>query len=87
MLYVLFVIAIVVLMRVFASFTYDLLFVGLTQRLYEEVLERCPKDSTVLDIGIGTATSLVRNAKLVKAKNLKFVGVDYDKTYCKRAVE
>jgi ubiquinone/menaquinone biosynthesis C-methylase UbiE len=87
MLYVLSVIAIILLMRMNASFVYDFLFVGLTQRLYEEVLERCPKDAKVLDIGIGTATSLVRNAKLVKAKNLKFVGVDYDKTYCKRAVE
>ncbi len=39
----------------------------------------------VLDVGIGTAFALCRNAHEVKAKNLFFVGIDIDEHYIKGA--
>ena len=38
----------------------------------------------VLDVGVGTATALVRNKEALLQGGLKFVGVDYDAAYIEK---
>lgn len=63
------------------SQVYDLLIVGLTSEWYRQVLLRIPSNSSVLDVGIGTATSLIQNRDIVLSRGLTVVGVDYEKDY------
>lgn len=72
------------------SFVYDALILKMTTRWYEAVLTKLPENSTVLDVGIGTAGALLRCSKLLKEKNIHVVGVDYDADYiasAKQAIE
>lgn len=66
------------------AWIYDQTFVGLTVGWYREVLKRLPRGARLLDVGIGTGGALVRNADLVKARNLHVVGVDIDGAYLRR---
>jgi ubiquinone/menaquinone biosynthesis C-methylase UbiE len=66
------------------AWIYDQTFVGLTVGWYREVLKRLPRGARLLDVGIGTGGALVRNADLVKARNLHVVGVDIDSAYLRR---
>ena len=69
-----------------AADVYDFLIVHMTQRWYAAVLERLDDGSRVLDVGIGTATALVRNKELVLSKKVRFVGIDYERRYVTKAV-
>lgn len=64
---------------------YDATILGLTTRLYQAVLERLPTGARVLDVGVGTAGALTRNASLVVGKELSVVGIDIDVDYVDRA--
>lgn len=64
---------------------YDMLIVKMTARWYAAVLARLPQGSLLLDIGIGTATALTRNADAVRSKRLSVVGIDYEASYIRRA--
>ncbi len=75
------VVAVVVLMRVFSSKVYDVIICNMTAKWYASVLERLGKGDKVLDVGIGTATALLRNKLAVVQKELRVVGVDYDQAY------
>ena len=44
-------------------------------------LRRVRKGDRVLDVGIGTASALARNARTVRALRLRIVGVDYEQKY------
>ncbi len=66
------------------AWLYDQTFVGLTVGWYREVLERLPRGARLLDVGIGTGGALVRNADLVRQRNLHVVGVDIDPVYLRR---
>jgi ubiquinone/menaquinone biosynthesis C-methylase UbiE len=66
------------------AWLYDQTFVGLTVGWYREVLERLPRAARLLDVGIGTGGALVRNADLVRQRNLHVVGVDIDPVYLRR---
>jgi ubiquinone/menaquinone biosynthesis C-methylase UbiE len=66
------------------AWLYDQTFVGLTVGWYREVLERLPRGARLLDVGIGTGGALVRNADLVRQRNLHIVGVDIDPVYLRR---
>ena len=66
---------------------YDRAITGLTTGWYRAVLDRLPYGSAVLDVGIGTGTSLARCAEQVRAKNLQFTGLDIDRDYHARCVE
>lgn len=66
------------------AWIYDQTFVGLTVGWYREVLERLPRGARLLDVGIGTGGALVRNADLVRQRNLHIVGVDIDPVYLRR---
>jgi len=63
------------------AFIYDRLIVKMTSRWYRAMLTRCPANAVVLDVGVGTATSLLHNKSLILEKNISFVGVDYDAQY------
>ena len=64
---------------------YDVLIVKMTSKWYASVLKDLEKSSTLLDVGIGTATALRNNKSLVEAKDLRVAGVDYDARYIKAA--
>lgn len=76
---------VLVLARTFMAPLYDLLIVKMTTQWYAAVLRRLPAGSKLLDVGIGTATALVRNADVVRSKQLEIVGVDYEASYIRRA--
>jgi ubiquinone/menaquinone biosynthesis C-methylase UbiE len=66
----------------FRAYIYDVIIVAVTSVWYREFLTQCcPPDSSILDVGIGTATSLVANRDVVRTKRLKIHGVDYDQGY------
>lgn len=67
------------------SSIYDAVIVRMTTHWYREVLLRLPPRTTILDVGIGTATSLIANRDLIVSKGLTIVGVDYDADYVKTA--
>lgn len=67
------------------SYVYDTIIVSMTLRWYREVLFLCPMAASVLDVGIGTATSLIGNRDLVISKQLAVTGVDYDLDYVRSA--
>uniref|UniRef100_A0A7S2TH62 Methyltransferase domain-containing protein n=1 Tax=Lotharella oceanica TaxID=641309 RepID=A0A7S2TH62_9EUKA len=69
------------LMRRNAAAVYDLFIVRMTTVWYRVVLERLRKDQRLLDIGIGTAAALCKNAKTLKDKGLRVSGIDYEKDY------
>eukprot|EP00472_Partenskyella_glossopodia_P004748 CAMPEP_0197526990 /NCGR_PEP_ID=MMETSP1318-20131121/19962_1 /TAXON_ID=552666 /ORGANISM="Partenskyella glossopodia, Strain RCC365" /LENGTH=191 /DNA_ID=CAMNT_0043081417 /DNA_START=39 /DNA_END=611 /DNA_ORIENTATION=+ len=57
----------------------------MTSKWYRAVFERLQSGDRILDIGIGTAAALVRNPDVVRAKDLKICGIDYEKAYIDRA--
>lgn len=63
------------------SWLYDRFIAGLTTEWYREVLERLPHGAQVLDVGIGTGAPIVRCGDLVRAQNLRIVGLDIDRDY------
>ncbi|KAG5474463.1 hypothetical protein LSCM1_03247 [Leishmania martiniquensis] len=67
------------------SLVYDTCIVPVTSRWYREVLLECPMNSVILDIGIGTATSLIANRDIVVSKKMTVTGVDYDLAYVRSA--
>ncbi len=60
---------------------YDRLISGVTAGWYREVLARLPVGARVLDVGIGTGGAVARSADLVRAKDLRIVGLDIDREY------
>ncbi len=72
------------------AWLYDRMLMGLTAGWYREVLARVPDEASVLDIGIGTGSAIARNAKLVRDKRLRILGLDIDRDYlarCGKVVE
>lgn len=67
------------------AWVYDVCIVPMTSRWYREVLLECPVSSTMLDIGIGTATSLIANRDIILSKQMSVTGVDYDLAYVQSA--
>jgi len=68
---------------------YDAVIVGMTTGWYRAVLSRLPPGCRLLDVGIGTGAALLANADLLRARDLRVVGVDVDAAYvarCRRAV-
>lgn len=63
------------------SFLYDICVVSMTSRWYRLVLLRCPMGCSMLDVGIGNASSLLLNRDIVQSKGLSVVGVEYDAAY------
>ena len=53
----------------------------MTSLWYQTVLLKLDSGSKVLDVGMGTCTSLLANQSLISEKELVFVGVDYNEDY------
>lgn len=64
---------------------YDLLIIKMTRVWYKCVLDRCEGGARVLDVGIGTATALVKNKEILERKNIFVVGLDYEQSYIEKA--
>eukprot|EP00931_Biecheleriopsis_adriatica_P055265 TRINITY_DN32622_c0_g1_i1.p1 TRINITY_DN32622_c0_g1~~TRINITY_DN32622_c0_g1_i1.p1 ORF type:complete len:276 (-),score=64.10 TRINITY_DN32622_c0_g1_i1:60-785(-) len=64
---------------------YDIIIVRMTSTWYREVLMRLGRGTRVLDVGIGTATALLRNKELLAEKDLHVVGIDYEAPYVDKA--
>ena len=70
----------------FAADVYDLLIVRMTTRWYAAVLKELRPRDRLLDIGIGTASALVRNRQAIVDAKLFIVGIDYERSYIDKAV-
>lgn len=64
---------------------YDAALLPLTGRWYRAVLERLPTGARLLDVGVGTAGALCRNADLVRNRDLRVLGIDIDADYVAHA--
>jgi ubiquinone/menaquinone biosynthesis C-methylase UbiE len=69
----------------FRSIVYDVLVLRMTTIWYDVVLRRLHEGSTILDIGIGTAGALIHCQDLLKTRNIRVVGIDYDQDYVMEA--
>ncbi len=66
------------------AWLYDRVLMGLTAGWYREVLTRLPDGASLLDIGIGTGSAAAHNAKVVRDKRLRILGLDIDQDYLNR---
>lgn len=73
--------AIIIAAKYFRAVIYDILIVPFTGDFYKQVLLRLPDNSILVDVGIGTGTSLVKHKHIIVRKNLQIFGVDYDADY------
>ena len=71
----------------FRSWLYDSVIVSMTAVWYRSFLVRVPMNADVLDVGIGTATSLLHNRDIVVTKRLHILGTDIDEDYVVAARE
>ena len=85
-------------LRRYAADVYDVVIVHMTRVWYEAVLGDLRQrggaeggsGTAVVDVGVGTATALVKNRQAVLDAGLRVVGIDYDSSYIekgKRVVE
>lgn len=72
---------VVVVTRCFRAAIYDCLIVDMTVKWYTAVLDDVDRNSRILDVGVGTGTSLIRNKRLIQDKQLVVAGVDYNGQY------
>uniref|UniRef100_A0A7S4EVM4 Methyltransferase domain-containing protein n=1 Tax=Chrysotila carterae TaxID=13221 RepID=A0A7S4EVM4_CHRCT len=72
-------------MRCFMAPVYDFLIVRMTAKWYLAVIKELANNAHLLDVGIGTATALAKNATLLQSKKISVVGIDYEAAYIKRA--
>jgi len=73
--------AILLVTHCFRAAIYDCLIVDMTAKWYYEVLGDVERGSRVLDVGVGTGTSLIRNKRLLEDRDLTVTGVDYNAQY------
>jgi len=70
-----------------SAWIYDFVIVWMTEKWYEAFFDKTGAKFRILDIGVGTATALLRHKDLIRRKNLSIVGVDYDQSYIDAAKE
>lgn len=51
--------------------------------LYKEIFKNIPKNSKILEVGIGTGVYLTECANIIKEKNISIDGIDINKDYIK----
>lgn len=78
-------IGLLLLLRFFAADVYDIVIVWMTSSWYAAVLAKLKVGDRVLDVGIGTATALVRNKAALMEKHISVVGLDYEASYIQKA--
>jgi ubiquinone/menaquinone biosynthesis C-methylase UbiE len=67
------------------AWIYERAFRPLTEAWYAAALSRMPVGTRMLDIGVGTAGSLVRNGALLRERDITVVGIDIDGDYLREA--
>ncbi|GMI54473.1 hypothetical protein ScalyP_jg12060 [Parmales sp. scaly parma] len=72
---------VVLIMRSNSAVVYDKVIIHMTALWYATVIDIVPINTSMLDIGIGTATALLENAPSLRSKKIKVKGVDYNKKY------
>lgn len=80
-----FVAGALLLLRFFAAEVYDVIIVWMTTRWYAAVFKKLSTGDRVLDVGVGTATALVKNKAALLEKRLSVVGFDYEAAYIRKA--
>lgn len=79
------VLAVIWAIRMRMADFYDIVIIRMTRVWYRAVLDRCDVGERMLDVGIGTATALIKNKALLMQKRISVVGVDYEEAYVKKA--
>mmetsp|Transcript_5752 Transcript_5752/g.15896 ORF Transcript_5752/g.15896 Transcript_5752/m.15896 type:complete len:273 (+) Transcript_5752:136-954(+) len=74
-----------ILLRCFAADVYDAVIVWMTASWYGAVFARLRQGDRILDVGVGTATALVRNKVALLERRLSVVGIDYEAAYVRKA--
>ena len=69
------------------AWIYDRLFYSLSRDWYRAVLSAIPEGSRLLDVGVGTGSSLLSNVDLVRERSIKVEGVDINVSYLKACQE
>ncbi len=72
------------------SVIYDLLFYKLSKFWYSQVLDGLADDAKLLDIGIGTGTSLIANEEILRKKQIHVQGIDINQSYldaCQKKID
>jgi len=83
--FVLTICAILAMLRCFAAEIYDAVIVWMTSKWYAAVFQKLQDGDRILDIGIGTATALVKNKAALLERHLSVVGIDYEAAYVRKA--
>lgn len=63
------------------AWIYDRLFYGLSKDWYRRVVEQLPEEARVLDVGVGTGSSMLSQRELIQSKGIKWLGIDINASY------
>ena len=69
------------------AWIYDKLFYSLSKHWYRAVLNALPERARLLDVGVGTGTSLLANADLVRERAVRVEGIDINTSYLRACQE
>ena len=65
------------------AWIYDKIFKNLSSGWYETVIDNLPVNAQVLDVGVGTGSSLLSHIAKLREKNIHWMGIDINASYLK----